>query len=272
MKRIALTILLTCLHFSSLQAQSGQAELTIIEQQFKQFQYDSVIVMSDRVLNSDKIISPQTKIEIYRMRAISYYSLSRLNSSFNCFVEILKLDKNFQLDESTTSPKIIRFFDDIKKGFIEQQKTPVQTIEIVKTDTVRLVSDTGNAYRNSLFRSIVLPGWGHSYIKRKKKGLLLGGLSVAAFAGSVYSTMECSNKQELYLNEIDKSLIDARYNDYNSAYKMRNSFYSVFAALWLYSQIDLLFFNEDSIPKEIKTVFLPTLNKHGVFLGCVISF
>lgn len=264
-----LIVLLICLSFSSSQ---GQAELTIIEQQFKKFQYDSVIVMSERTLASDKNLATETKIEIYRMKAISHYSLSQLNSSFNCFVEILKLDANFHLDESTTSPKIVRFFDDIKKGFVEQQKIPVQKIEIVKTDTVRLVSDKGNAYRNALFRSMVLPGWGHFHIKRQHKGLLLSGLSIAAFAGSVYSTMDCRDKQELYLNEIDKTQMNARYENYNSAYKMRSGFYSAFITLWIYSQIDLLFFNEDNLPGELETFIAPTVNKHGAFLSCIISF
>jgi hypothetical protein len=271
-QKIALTIMLLLQSSSLLQAQSGLAELTMIEQQFRQFKYDSVIVKSDRILNSGKNLSSQTKIEIYRMKAISYYSLSQLNFAFKSFVEILELDKNFQLDGPTTSPKIVQFFDDIKKGFVEQQQVPVRTIEIVKTDTVRLISDTGFALRNSLFRSMVLPGWGHLYIKQKKKGLLLTGMGVATFAASVYSTLDCRDKQELYLNEIDKSLMDQRYDDYNSAYKIRNSFWTAFSVLWIYTQIDLLFFNEDNFPGEMKTAFLPSINNQGVFLNYIISF
>lgn len=249
-----------------LNAQSGQAELTIINQQLQQFKYDSVIVNSDRILNSNKNLSLENKVAIYRMKAISHYSLSQLNPSFNCFIEILKIDKNFQLDESATSPKIVLFFNDIKKGFIEQQRLPVQTVEIIKTDTLRLVSHQGNTVRHSLARSMILPGWGHLYIKQKKKGLLMTAISTATLAGSIYFVRDCQDKEKRYLNEIENSQLKKRYRDYNNSYRTRNGLLTAYSVLWIYAQIDLLFFNKNNFPGEIKTALAPSFDGQNTLL------
>ncbi|MEK6553091.1 MAG: hypothetical protein AABZ54_06545, partial [Bacteroidota bacterium] len=43
--------------------------------------------------------------------------------------------------------------------------------------------------------------------------------------------------------ESNKLLIQQKYDDYNKSYKIRNVLIISYAVIWLYSQIDLLFFS-----------------------------
>ena len=45
------------------------------------------------------------------------------------------------------------------------------------------------------------------------------------------------------MNESNKLLIQQKYDDYNKSYKIRNVLIISYAVVWLYSQIDLLFFS-----------------------------
>ena len=49
-----------------------------------------------------------------------------------------------------------------------------------------------------------------------------------------------------YLN-----LIQNKYDTYNSAYKIRNTLIVTSVVLWLYSQIDLLFFSDDLFAEKL---------------------
>ncbi len=45
--------------------------------------------------------------------------MSEFENSRKSFIEILKIDENFNLDSSQFSPKLITFFSDVKKEFLE---------------------------------------------------------------------------------------------------------------------------------------------------------
>jgi hypothetical protein len=50
------------------------------------------------------------------------------------------------------------------------------------------------------------------------------------------------------LQERNSNETGEKYNDYNFSYRMRNLAFISFAALWIYSQLDLLFFIEKDQP------------------------
>jgi hypothetical protein len=60
----------------------------------------------------------------------------------------------------------------------------------------------------------------------------------------IYFSIDANKKEELYAKETDPGLIEYRYDNYNRAYKLRNISIAAFAGIWLYSQIDLLFFSD----------------------------
>lgn len=274
--RIAFYIFVATLGFAMFStpasAQTRSVEIEIMQQHLVNFEYDSVVTMADKMLADKRSFSESELLEIYRMKAIAHYSLLEMNAALNSFVEILKIDPDYSLDPVRTSPKIVKFFSEIKSN-IRQKASPPETIQPVKTDTVKLIMDTGSVYRNTLVRSMLLPGWGHLYLQNHKKGWLLSALSTATLGSAIYYIFDSRNKQKAYLNEIDPSMMDTKYNSYNRSYKTRNILISAYALLWLYSQTDILVFQHKNIKGEFRAAFLPTVNSHRqIGLSAHISF
>ncbi len=253
-------------------AQTAPVEIEIMQQHLRNFEYDSVITMSEQLLQDKARLAASNLVEIYRMKAIAHYSLLEMNAALNSFVEILKIDPNYSLDPVQTSPKIIKFFNEIKSNF-QNKASSAEKIQPARIDTVKLVMDTSTAYRNTLTRSMLLPGWGHLYLQQKKKGWILSTLGVATFASAIYYIFDSRDKQKAYLNEIDLSKMDKKYNAYNRSYKTRNILISAYAIVWLYSQIDIFVFQRKNIKGEFKAAFLPIIDSQKqIGLSAHISF
>ncbi len=268
-----LLAVLGCMLFSGdATAQTTPVEIEIMQQHLKNFEYDSVITMSEHLLKEKSSLAASDLVEIYRMKAIAHYSLLEMNAALYSFVEILKIDPEFSLDPVQTSPKIVKFFNEIKNNF-QNKAAPSEKVQPARIDTVKLIMDTSITYRNTLARSMLLPGWGHLYLQRKKKGWILCALSAATLGSAIYYIFDSHDKQKAYLNEIDLSYMNIRYNAYNRSYKMRNALISTYALLWLYSQTDILVFQRKNIKGELKAAFLPTINSHKqIGLAAHISF
>ena len=58
-----------------------------------------------------------------------------------------------------------------------------------------------------------------------------------------YKLHDANNKENDYLSEINSTQIQIKYDEYNKSYKIRNALIATYAAIWIYSQIDILFFS-----------------------------
>ncbi len=61
-----------------------------------------------------------------------------------------------------------------------------------------------------------------------------------------------------------------KYNSYNSAFHKRNFSILALAAVWLYTQIDLLFISND-VHDKTQTVYMPQMN-YDNFRGVQLSY
>ena len=253
--------------------QNGGLELEMMQQKFKNFQYSEVVVLAEKALSTKASISEQNLIKIYEMKAIAHYSLMDMTASLNSFLELLKMDDNYSLDPVQTSPKIIHFFNEIKSNLQQKVEQPVAPIPVVKPDTVRIFIDKTGPIKGSLTRSLLLPGWGHLHSASKTKGLFLGTASVLTLGSGLYYIFDCKDKEKCYLNETDKALMDSKYKNYNTSYKIRNTLILSYTAIWLYSQVDLLVFHKHQ-PTENRTTYIqPSLTHDGTpVLSCKIKF
>ncbi len=201
-------------------------------------EYEKVISFSNSLVNNENITDDK-KLDTELMRAVSFFALGRKLESKNSFIEILRIDKNFSPDPDVISPKIIAFFTPIKEDYIKifnytsdsqiNTDNPAVKIRYIK-------SDLGNV----LPRSIILPGWGHLYKGYKTEGYILSSLSILLASASVVYYIQTDNYYEEYQFQSNKELIAKNYDRYNTSYKIRNTLITSFAALWLYSQLDIL--------------------------------
>ncbi|MBN2413554.1 hypothetical protein JXQ31_17890 [candidate division KSB1 bacterium] len=255
-KKLILFVSITAFLFpQSVLAQNGLPEREIMDLYFKNFEYDKVISTADSILLNRTDLNEQQLLAVYKMRALSNYSLLQMNLALKDFIEILNINPEFSLDPVQTSPKIITFFNEIKANFQAREENP-QVIE-TQRDTIRIVKDTSGLFKNMLIRSVIVPGSGHIYLDNSAKGWLLTSASSVTLAGAVYYIFDCNRKEKSYLNETNPALIEEKYNNYNSSYKKRNILITTYAVLWLYSQTDILFFQSKKLSPKVTISLKP---------------
>jgi hypothetical protein len=229
-----IVMLLLVLSCGSVMAQQTLESLRL---KYEQFEYSRVIQQArDMLLHREQMDTVMVK-EVLYLSAVANYSLQNLDGAMVDFLELLRLDPLYQLKPSDTSPKIIQFFEEIRSS---SSRTAAKERIIIKHDTVRVAIEQ-KPWQPAMKRSLLWPGWGQSYLGDNGKGTVLRMTSVLAFSVSLYGVIECRDKERQYHDNIDKSAMDEKYKSYNSAYKMRNAALCSFAALWLYSQVDMLF-------------------------------
>ncbi len=234
--------------------------------------------MLDELLNIKEKFSNPDLIEIYRMKGISHYALLDDSEARLSFIEILKIDTSYSLDLSSTSPKIVSFFSDVKNEYLTSIEGKEEQVVITKYDTVYVpvtIRDSTAEYnlKQALIRSVFIPGTGHLYLQNNLKSWVLTFLSVASISSGIYFLIDANKKEKIYLEERNINNTSEKYNDYNFSYRMRNLSFISFAALWVYSQLDLLFFIERDHPGIFS--YLPKFylnNWDGISLNYKLKF
>lgn len=262
MKYMTAFLIFTFHIFSTAYAQSDSLTVNEIRNKFKSFKYSEVISETEDFVSDTKAISKKALLEILELRAISFYSMGNIKSSLSTFIKILEIDTDFQLNLQTTSPKIIEFFEEIRTNFRQDSQTPQQPSDLKEPKSTTRKENSPNPkdnFNSAILKSILLPGWGHLSRGSKTKGLVIGALGLGSLSSAIYFTIDAHSKEEAYLNETNRSLIQSRYAKFNAAYKKRNAFIVAYAVIWLYTQIDLLYFTDHSQSPELNSANLPTL-------------
>ena len=260
-------------------SQTNTNSLDSLRQRLENFDYTGTIILADSLLKYSNNPTASQLIEIYRMRGISEFSLLEDQSARNSFLSILKIDKNYELDSAKTSPKIITFFDGIKKTFIaeynKQEKYNSAVDSLYSAQIRRRSEENINRFKNSMVRSLLLPGLGHLYLGEKPKGIILTTLSSVSLAAVIYFIFDSNNKFDDYEEATDPVVRANNWNLYYDSNRWKNISLVSFAVLWLYSQADLLFSHDYNDQSTSVTENLPKLNYdlvRGIQLSYQFSF
>lgn len=250
-----------------------QDSLSIMKKRFDQFKYGDVISIANKLLLKKTPLTRDNILNIYKLKGISHYSLSEDDAAKKSFIEILRIDTSYTLDSNKVSPKIISFYKQVKASYIQQQKD-IEARTVVRIDTVfipKVEYDVNHESRlkNAIARSLIVPGLGQLYLDVNFKSVFLTILGSASLAASVYYFITSEKKEKDYLIEADPGLIEAKYADYNDAYRYRNISLISFGVVWLYSQMDLLFFSDDNFGE--KTLRSSSLN-YNELRGLTLNF
>ena len=250
MKKIIYLLIISAIFTAGTFAQS----IEDVKAKLESFDYEEVINLTNKLLSSDPSLKSADKIELLTMKAVSFYSLSNIDSSRAAFIDLLKLDNTHELNQVRTSPKIVTFYNSVKNEFMEISLSisGADDDEMLQEDTI--VFNSG-LFTNSVVRSLVIPGWGHLHAKGSAGNWLYTIISSANLGSMIYFIIDTNNKEQKYLNESDLTKMTLKYNDYNSAYKTRNILIGTFAAMWIYSQIDLLFNSDDLFMQKVSPAF-----------------
>ena len=264
MSKIAITIILCASFMQLLFSQQNSASISNLKGKFESFEYNQAISYADSLLAHKNIFSSEEQIQIYLVKGVSQFSLSNNEGAKDSFNNILKINPGYILDSTNVSPKIISFFNSVKSDFEKKLSLKNESIRI-KTDTVYVPKimnkvESDDNLKQAFLRSVIFPGLGHFYLKENTKGWILTSLSAITIASSIYFIIDSNKKEKNYLNETNPGFIQQKYDLYNSSYKMKNISIISFAAVWLYSQIDILFFPNHFNLDDNKISFSPNLN------------
>jgi hypothetical protein len=259
MKLLNFIIIITLLSAISCLSQEKDSLLNVLNTKFQSFEYNDAVHLAGILLENGNL-SKEEKLEILTVKGVALYNLAEEDSAKNVFIELLKTDNNYYLDPVNNSPKIVEFFNNIKMNRKEKTEpetkekiTPPEVKEADRKNNDNLTTDfDGKISKSLIVRSLVFPGWGHFSGGKSGKGWLLSSAGFAAASSMIYFIIDCKRKENEYLRETDLFLIEDRYEKYNSSYKLRNISIIAYAAIWIYSQIDLLYISDfESKPERL---------------------
>ncbi len=262
------------LFFSAFAASFAQeATFESVKKQFENFQYDEMIKSSDKLI-AKGALSDSLLIEVHLMRANVFYTNGSDELTKKSFESILAIKKNYIPDPTVTSPKLTAIFNEVKLEYLKKNPDVVPPADStgLKPQTVFQKQFPQPV---AVVKNIFAPGLGQLHHGNTAKGWVTLGASAIALASSVYFAIDANKKQSDYLAETNQQLIQLKYDDYNKSFKARNASLITLAAIWLYSQIDLFFFSEDSeqsSPGASGSISIKTGPANTVLLGYKIPF
>lgn len=278
MKQLLRFILFSLLFTNSFLAQAIN-DLDDLQNHYEAFEYSIVIKKSQNLLAYKERFSDSVLIKIYAIKAAAHYAMGDKADARKSFIELLKIDENFNLSNVKYSPKLVELFNNVKQEFTDILQTKKDKKQQQNLNSGNKIEKKGINYNNPLpvviVKSLALPGWGHLHLEDNTKGWILTSASVATLGSLVYFIFDSNNKEKSYLSEVNSNLIQEKYNKYNSSYKIRNALIVTYAAIWLYTQIDILFFSNELGSKNISPQFsnniLPSGN-NSVTISFQVNF
>ncbi len=218
-------------------SQNLQKEIQSLEQDFKSFKYKEVL-QKGAFLLADTYTSSDDSLKIYQFMLSSAYALDDSVQAKNIILDLLNHYPDFALSTKNTSPKIVEFFNIIKRE--HSKKQPIAADDSGKTTPPPIRSTLLSQLSAPVVLSgILLPGSAHLLSGHKQKGYIFSAGTVGLLSGLIYFTLKNESDRDSYMNGRNNADFDKLYSAYNSSYKARNAL-AVLYGLWsLYSLYDL---------------------------------
>jgi hypothetical protein len=180
------------------------------------------------------------------------------------FANILEINPDYRLDPVKNSPKILAFFEEIRRQtMVNRANIEMPTIVSQESSAKYVNLDSiKQASQKRMALSVFVPGSGQIMRGEKTKGWLLLGGNIALLGGFLYFNFEANRLEDEYLKASNPEDITATYDDYNQAYQNRNIALTGFLLLWLYTQIDFVYLSQP-INSQNQISWYPSLDHTG---------
>jgi len=231
---LILYITLVFCGINTLYAQNQDYDVFQLRFLYNEIKFGDVIVQGNKLLTRPELLSKKELSDIHKFMALSFYNLSQIDSARAHFFSLLSISPKFEPDPVRTSPKIIRFFKEIKTEFLQNSKSP----RLLAYKKYVFVEDIRPG---AALRSMIFPGWGQLYKHEPSKAYILGGAfwGSALITGIIYAIER--DRRSKYLQETNPVLIAKRYDAYNTLSKTRRFMQYSLIGIWALSLSDALF-------------------------------
>lgn len=203
--------------FTQVCAQNIKEEIVSIENSFKAFEYKNVI-QKGKFLLADPYTSAEDSTLIYQYMLSSAYALNDTIQAKEFILDLLNNRPDFSLNPINTSPKIVEFFNLIKKNYIGKTVTQQPDSAIIQYPVKFEKPKSSTIILGALF-----PGMAHLIEGDKRKGVYYSTISGILLGSSTYFIFKTNSDRETYMNAGDGADFDKLYSTYNTSYKTRNA-------------------------------------------------
>jgi len=200
---------------------------------YRNLNFVEVINTGRQFLQSTKSVPPADLIAITELMALSFYQMGEIDSASTYFLSLLSIDPKHELDPIQTSPKIIQFYEQLKKEFLEREEKQA----VPSYRKYIFLKDPRPA---AAWRSAIFPGWGQIFKGQNKKGLVVGGMFSTLFTATVISWVQEKRFHDRYLAARQPADIENKYKLYNNWYKARRYLTVLTFSSWVYAFVDAL--------------------------------
>ncbi len=219
---------------SGVQAQQADSRRPLkVKRLYDTLHFEEAVKSGRALLGSARSLDRDELSLIHRYMAYSFFNLSKQDSARIHFLTLLSLNPKTELDIVRTSPKIIDFFEQVRKEYAQLQSEN-------RLITVNQYIFLNDKRPGAAWRSALLPGWGQYYKNQTKKAYWTGSLFIGGVVFSVISYAQESRYKNLYRQEIDSKKITSLYNTYNTYSKTRRLLMYASLSVWALSFADAL--------------------------------
>ncbi len=249
MRLLSISLLLVGALITVTAAQSQQNALSLLQQKYMNFDYAAVINSANLILRTTDNLTRNDSLEVFRLQGLSYYSLADMPAALRCFISLLHIAPDYQLQPRDNPPKVVDFFEEIRLSLPKPVAVTPEKESTTTSDLTDVQVPSGSQYESTRLSkaigySLILPGLGHLQCSDKSKGWILLSSGLLTLGSTIYFTIDTNRKEDAYLAATIKDEIEAKYKDYNQAYKIRNTSLILFSTIWLYTQLDLLYWSK----------------------------
>ncbi|MGD9488064.1 MAG: hypothetical protein AB7W47_08580 [Calditrichaceae bacterium] len=226
-----------------LYSQNLSVEIGTLEEDLRQFRYERVLEKGNYLL-SDSFISKEDSLTIFQYMLQAASSLNDTTEARKISKQILGCSPGFKLNPKIISPKIINFFEEIRK----------ETVNVKIEEPAESISYNTRPAFKAMLANIIIPGSGYFFTPNKTKGYIYSGISTIIIGGITYYSIQTSGYHDDYINARGNNDFDYLYNRYNDSYKTRNTFILSYLLLNLYSFYDFYTHGNDlTFSLDVKT-------------------
>jgi hypothetical protein len=237
---------------------AGKELVRQLTEAYNQFDSDKSTQLLNLALKSLDKFSSEDQIEIYKIAGFIAFQNSNSSLAVNHFWSLLNIDPTYSPDPVTTPPKLVTLF----------QKTKIEYLEDMNRRMLQLQKSEKPV---TSWRAILFPGWEQWHRGYKTKGIVLSTFGLVNLGGFVYSVIQTQRNKGRYQEANQPEVVQSLYSDYNSFYRQQYSFAYGFAAVWAFSQMDLLLWSKPEIRVQPSLSFFdPNLSGNSSFI-CQLS-
>jgi len=229
---IFLIFTLTCSLFGQSTSKNNENQVEQVISLYENLKYEEALDRG-RTLLQNRELNPDAMLTLNTYLGVIWYSLGKSDSARSYFLSALSIKPDLTLSELKFSPKIIHFFENIKKEYsgIRKSSSEIAFKEYIFIQDLR----PGAGWRSAL-----IPGWGQIYKGQKTRGLLIGSAFAAGIISTLFSYTQESRYHDKYLESIVQKEIDDNYQTYNQWYKTRRSLLVFTGIVWTLGIADAL--------------------------------